>query len=217
LIILKKFLLGLIVGFLLATAVGATASQNIRLIVNGQEIQTDVPPQLIDGRVMVPARFVAEPLGATVKWDEKNNSVIITSKGAVSDINKVTEKELPESVKFEEATFQTNEGLKIKMLNYKYAQVFEPESEYLAKHLDGGVFPAEEGMQLFIFSINIKNITSKYIDVSQIRNLFSIIPNIDDGRRWDIRPIDIDYDQLEQYRYISPGKSLKINMVVSIP
>jgi hypothetical protein len=76
---MRKFLVGLVIGFLLATAVGVTASPNISLIVNGNKIETDVPPQLIDGRVMVPARFVVEPLGATVEWDDTNMNVIITS------------------------------------------------------------------------------------------------------------------------------------------
>ncbi|MGI6553132.1 MAG: copper amine oxidase N-terminal domain-containing protein [Bacillota bacterium] len=56
----------------------AVASPDIKLIINGKEIETDVPPQMINGRVMVPARFVAEPLGATVEW--KDNTVIITKK-----------------------------------------------------------------------------------------------------------------------------------------
>jgi hypothetical protein len=76
---MRKFVVGLIMGFLLATTIGVAASSNIRLIVNGQEITPDVPPQIIDGRVMVPARFVAEPLGAKVEWDGENNAVIITN------------------------------------------------------------------------------------------------------------------------------------------
>lgn len=72
------FITGLVVGLVLSIGI-ATASPAIRLVINGQEIKTDVPPQMIDGRVMVPARYVAEPLGATVEF--KDNSVIITSKG----------------------------------------------------------------------------------------------------------------------------------------
>jgi hypothetical protein len=75
---MKKFVVGLVIGFLLATAIGVTASSNIRLVINGNEVVTDVPPQLIDGRVMVPARFVAESLGATVEWDGERNTVVIT-------------------------------------------------------------------------------------------------------------------------------------------
>lgn len=82
---MRKFVVGLIMGFLLATTIGVAASSNIRLIVNGQEITPDVPPQIIDGRVMVPARFVAEPLGAKVEWDGENNTVIVTDKSKVAD------------------------------------------------------------------------------------------------------------------------------------
>jgi hypothetical protein len=82
---MKRFAVGLVVGFLLASAIGVAASSNIRLIVNGQKINPDVPPQIIDGRVMVPARFVAEPLGATVEWDGENNTVIVTDKSKVAD------------------------------------------------------------------------------------------------------------------------------------
>ena len=76
---MKKFLAGLIVGLIMATAALASAAPaTTKLIVNGTEIRPDVPPQIINGRVMVPARFIAEPLGATVRWDAVNNTVIIT-------------------------------------------------------------------------------------------------------------------------------------------
>jgi hypothetical protein len=77
---MKKFIAGLLFGFLLATTSSSLAGTNIiRLYVNGQEIIPDVPPQNINGRVMVPARFIAEPLGASVEWDAATNAVKITS------------------------------------------------------------------------------------------------------------------------------------------
>ncbi len=53
----------------------AFASSPIKLFVNGQEIKPDVPPQLINGRTMVPIKWVAEMLGATVYWNEKERVV----------------------------------------------------------------------------------------------------------------------------------------------
>lgn len=80
---MRKFIAGLIIGLTIAFATMATANPGaIKLIINGQEIQTDVPPQNIEGRVMVPARFVAEPLGAKVEWDPVNNAVVITGNPA---------------------------------------------------------------------------------------------------------------------------------------
>ena len=39
----------------------------------------DVPAKLINGRTMVPVRFIAETLGCIVKWDPDNKIVSITS------------------------------------------------------------------------------------------------------------------------------------------
>jgi len=77
---------GLLIGLLLATATFALADQPIKLIINGNEIVCDVAPQMINNRTMVPARFVAEALGATVEWDENQNAVVITS-AAQTEIN----------------------------------------------------------------------------------------------------------------------------------
>lgn len=55
------------------------AKSPIKLNVNGKEITPDVPPQIINGRTMVPVRSVAEALGADVLWDEENRTVIVTS------------------------------------------------------------------------------------------------------------------------------------------
>ena len=75
---MKKFIAGLVIGVLLTSAGIGLASQDvIRIFIDGQEIVPDVPPQIIDGRVMVPARFIAEPLGATVEWDDESRAVVI--------------------------------------------------------------------------------------------------------------------------------------------
>jgi len=51
-------------------------------VINGKVKKLDVEPQLINGKTMVPARFVAEALGAVVKWDQNSNTVIIYSQGS---------------------------------------------------------------------------------------------------------------------------------------
>jgi len=76
----KKFLAGIVIGFLLATVMTVSAVSPIKLIINGAKITADPAPQMFDGRVFVPARFVAEPLGATVEWDQEQNAVVITSR-----------------------------------------------------------------------------------------------------------------------------------------
>lgn len=66
---------------LMATLSSAAAPQ-IKLIVDGREIEMDSAPVNINGRVYVPARYVAEALGAKVEWDAAKNAVVITSKEA---------------------------------------------------------------------------------------------------------------------------------------
>ncbi len=46
-------------------------------LVNGAPWQLDVPPILVDGRTMVPIRFVAEALGAIVTWEPGTRSIVV--------------------------------------------------------------------------------------------------------------------------------------------
>jgi len=78
---MKKYFLGIITGFIACTMLVSTmaiANVPIKLIVNGREVVSDVPPQIISGRTMIPARPLAEALGADVKWDEANYAVVVT-------------------------------------------------------------------------------------------------------------------------------------------
>jgi len=50
---------------------------SLSLFVNKQPVTMDVLPQIRNGRVFLPARWVAEAFGANVSWDATDNSVII--------------------------------------------------------------------------------------------------------------------------------------------
>ena len=69
------------------TATGKTATTTVSLTidkkaakVNNKVIALDVAAQIIEGRTMVPARFVAESLGCKVDWDGNTQTVYINSK-----------------------------------------------------------------------------------------------------------------------------------------
>lgn len=47
--------------------------------VNGQPKELDVPATIVSGRTLVPARFIAESLGAEVDWDNESRTVLINS------------------------------------------------------------------------------------------------------------------------------------------
>lgn len=60
------------------------AAQPIKLLVNGTAVDTDVSPQVNNGRVLVPIRWVAQALGAHVDWDDQTKSVKIDAPENVS-------------------------------------------------------------------------------------------------------------------------------------
>jgi hypothetical protein len=54
--------------------IGSTTALN-----NGAQVTLDAAPQIVNGRTLVPARFVSEALGAQVNWDATNRQVNITT------------------------------------------------------------------------------------------------------------------------------------------
>jgi hypothetical protein len=56
-----------------------TDPSEISVYVNGQRLNFDVPPCIINGRTMVPMRAIFEALGATVEWDGAEQK--ITARG----------------------------------------------------------------------------------------------------------------------------------------
>ena len=52
--------------------------------VNGQNVYMDVAPFLVGARTLVPLRFVAQSLGASVNWNASNNTVYIQGNGSSS-------------------------------------------------------------------------------------------------------------------------------------
>jgi len=47
------------------------------MYVNGQSTRMDVSPEITNDRTFLPARWVAEALGAEVEWDENTKQAII--------------------------------------------------------------------------------------------------------------------------------------------
>ena len=50
---------------------------NTTAYVNGIAVELDVPPRIVNGRMLVPLRFIAEAAGRPVEWDASNMRVII--------------------------------------------------------------------------------------------------------------------------------------------
>lgn len=76
---------GVILCIVALAAVNVRAADMVRVFVDGREIVSDVPAQIIEGRTMVPIRFVAEAMGAEVSWDDNLHAVSIITDRSLED------------------------------------------------------------------------------------------------------------------------------------
>lgn len=93
---MKKFICGLLVGFMLAIGVttyavpeikSAVFSPDIKLVVNGKQVDSEVVSVVTSDNPgymtnYVPARALAESLGATVTWDGKERVINVSTETA---------------------------------------------------------------------------------------------------------------------------------------
>jgi hypothetical protein len=87
------------------------AFNNIKIMINGKQVESDVQPFIYNGRTYVPARAVAEGMGGYVNWDSNTNTVDIF------DVNKT---KLIEAYNSHRIT-QNTMSIAINNLNFKAA------------------------------------------------------------------------------------------------
>ena len=79
--------------------------------IDGQPVTLDVAPAIVEGRTMVPVRFVSEAMGEDVAWDDATKTVIITHnknaglKRLVSDIHRPVPTEFTKSNKLDDLIY----------------------------------------------------------------------------------------------------------------
>ena len=56
------------------------------VLVNGKTVELDVHAVLLEGRVFVPLRFIAENLGSSVDWNQESQTVIVNSLAPVTPV-----------------------------------------------------------------------------------------------------------------------------------
>ena len=80
---MKKVLALLLVLISLFTSATVFAA-DISVKVNGEDVAFDRMPYVENGKVMIPYRFVAEKLGATVVWEAETKIIFTSLNGFVS-------------------------------------------------------------------------------------------------------------------------------------
>lgn len=56
-------------------AFNVSAQENVSVYIEGEKVEFDVQPQIINGRTMVPMRKIFEQLGATVEWEQTTQTI----------------------------------------------------------------------------------------------------------------------------------------------
>jgi len=81
-----KKILSILLAFALILGVTPVfaAEMPIQVILDGEPMEFDVPPQIIDNRTMVPMRAIFEALGAEVEWNGEYQSVLATTVDGVA-------------------------------------------------------------------------------------------------------------------------------------
>lgn len=82
-----KKIISLLLICVMLMGVLSVQAQNISVYVNGNKLQFDVQPQLINDRTMVPMRAIFEALGANVSWDEEAQTVTGRKEDTVINIS----------------------------------------------------------------------------------------------------------------------------------
>ncbi|TYO95345.1 copper amine oxidase N-terminal domain-containing protein [Desulfallas thermosapovorans] len=75
----KVFTIATVLVLSLVLAASAYALSPIKIVFNGNELESDVAPAIANGRVMVPLGVIAEKFGAEVIWDAGNKTVHINT------------------------------------------------------------------------------------------------------------------------------------------
>lgn len=73
---MKKIKLFLTLAFVYLFSLTAFGADAVPVYVDGKQIQTDVPAQIIEGRTMLPIRAIFENLGLEVQWDGDTKQAI---------------------------------------------------------------------------------------------------------------------------------------------
>ena len=86
---MKRKLTAAFVGVIAAAALGAAvnAGPAISIVIDGETVQTDTPPQITaEGRTIVPLRVISETMGANVIWEQEEKKVTAEKNGRILEL-----------------------------------------------------------------------------------------------------------------------------------
>jgi len=86
----KKFLSGIFLALFLVLAAAPAYAANIQIKIDGVAVASDVEPEIVDNRTMVPVRVISENLGVSVNWAHPTVTFIKDNMKVVLDVKRST-------------------------------------------------------------------------------------------------------------------------------
>jgi hypothetical protein len=86
-----------------------------RADVDGRQVMLDSPARLVQGRTMVPLRFISEALGAEVTWHENRREVAIQTRDSATIVQPPATMPPAPSPGFEQRTLEENTVLPVRL------------------------------------------------------------------------------------------------------
>jgi hypothetical protein len=141
--------------------------------VNGQTVGMDTTAKVVNGRIMIPARYIAEELGATVGWDEGSSTVTIQR--AKPQTNNLVKYGL--HVKQNFPISADSEGLKITLNSLYVYPIDSPAAKGIIEKYKLATSPTSTPKYLFWTDVNIENnstdvIRYEWSDLRSKANIF---------------------------------------------
>lgn len=149
---------------------------------NNNNTELDVAPVIVNGRTMLPVRFIAENFGFDVNWNNDSKTITISEKVA----NETTEltTETSTAVVEESTVIETQESSKVLVAYFSCTGSTEKVAEKIAKASNGDIYKIEAKVPYTADDLNYNNASCR---ANQEQNNSSarpeingIIENIDD-------------------------------------
>ena len=122
---------------------------------NNNSTELDVAPVIVNGRTMLPVRFIAENFGFDVDWNSDSKTITISEKV----VNKTTEAttETTTAVVEESTITETQEGSKVLVAYFSCTGSTEKVAEKIAQATNGDIYKIEAKVPYTDDDLNYNN------------------------------------------------------------
>lgn len=153
---------------------------------NNNSTELDVAPVIVNGRTMLPVRFIAENFGFDVNWNNDSKTITISEKVANETTGLTTETST--AVVEESTVIETQENSKVLVAYFSCTGTTEKVAEKIAKVSNGDIYKIEAKVPYTADDLNYNNASCR---ANQEQNNSSARPEINGT----IENID-DYDTI---------------------